>query len=109
MTEYNLKPVGTGPYKYKKLVKDKTGKIIAYYLEKNPKYFKHVPYINEVIFNFYDDADAAFKALIRGNIDLIKEISYYQKELIKKRKSIILSKVSLPRYYSIFFNQKNDL
>jgi len=109
MTEYNLKPIGTGPYKYKKLVKDKTGKIVNIYLEKNQTYFKHAPYINEIIINFYDNNESAFKALLKGKINLIKEISYYQKELIKTRKTITLSRLYLPRYYAIFFNQKNHL
>jgi len=109
MTEYNLKPIGTGAYKYKKLVKDKSGKIISYILEKNNKYFKHIPYINDITFSFYDNTDAAFKALIKGKVDLVKEVSYYQKELLKKRSSIILTRINLPRYYGLFFNQKNSL
>ena len=109
MTEYNLKPIGTGPYKYKKLVKDKTGKIVNIYLEKNQKYFKHTPYINEIIVNFYDDQETAFKALLKGKINLIKEVSYYQKELLRTRKTIVLSQLYLPRYYAVFFNQKNPL
>ena len=109
MTEYNLKPIGTGPYMYKKLIKDKEGKLISYTLEKNTKYFKHIPYINEIIVNFYDDTDSTFMALIKGKIDVIKEVSYYQKELLKKKSSIVLTRLSVPRYYGVFFNQKNSL
>ena len=109
LTDYNLKAIGTGPYCYEKLEKSKEGSIIAYHLKKNPKYFKHIPYIQNITFSFYETQDDAFEALIQGKINLIREISYYQKELIKNKNKLIIKRIVLPRYYGVFFNQKHNL
>lgn len=108
LTDLNLKPIGTGPFQFNKIYKNKDGKITSYQLKRNLKYFNNV-YLNKIIINIFDSPEDTFVAFIKGKVDMIKEISPYQKELIKNKNKITINRLILPRYYAIFLNQKNNL
>jgi peptide/nickel transport system substrate-binding protein len=64
---YNLKPVGTGPFKFVEWVK---GDRIV--LEKNPDYFKPgQPYVDKLIFKIIPDPAARVAALEKGDVDVL--------------------------------------
>jgi peptide/nickel transport system substrate-binding protein len=64
---YNLKPVGTGPFKFVEWVK---GDRIV--LERNPSYFKPgQPYLDKLIFKIIPDAAARVAALQKGDVDVL--------------------------------------
>ena len=44
LAEYNFRPVGSGPYMFKQLTKDREGKIISIELEANNDYYNQKPY-----------------------------------------------------------------
>jgi len=60
----NMKPIGTGPYKF---VEWQKGQYIL--LEANDKYFGEGPYIEKVIIKFYQDNQVMLAALENGDID----------------------------------------
>ncbi|MBI4670963.1 MAG: ABC transporter substrate-binding protein [Chloroflexi bacterium] len=61
----NLKPVGTGPFKFVEYAK---GDHVT--LEKNATYFKKgMPRLDKVIFKVIPDANAALQALQKGEVD----------------------------------------
>jgi len=63
--EYNTKPVGTGPWKFKEWVK---GDHITFV--KNEKYFKKgLPYLDQLIFKIIPDASARALAFEKGDVD----------------------------------------
>jgi peptide/nickel transport system substrate-binding protein len=66
-------------------------------------------YIEKIVFNIFDNIEDAFVAFVKGNIDIIKELTPYQKDLIKSKNKIKINHTILPRYYAIFLNQKNPL
>jgi len=108
LAEYNLKPIGSGPYKFKSLTKNKNGEIKSFKLEKNVKYYLGEPYIDEIGLKFYDDFEQAVEALNNKQID---GISYLPKEIrarIINNRNINFRLLNLPQYTAVFFNYDNN-
>jgi len=105
----NLKPIGTGPYKYDSVQKDSNGNVVAYKLVSNPNYFTGKPYISKMTFNFYVDEDTALSALNRKEIMGIGGLSSEKINDIKVQKSTAIYKLDLPRYFAVFFNQTKSV
>jgi peptide/nickel transport system substrate-binding protein len=64
---YNVRPIGTGPFKFKEWVK---GQYIA--LERNPNYWKKgLPYLDGIIFKIVPSSSAMAIALQKGEIDFV--------------------------------------
>lgn len=63
----NLKPVGTGPFRF---VEYKKGQQVV--MERNPDYFKPgLPYVDKLIFSIVPDAGTAMAAFERGDVDYV--------------------------------------
>lgn len=108
LAEYNLKPVGSGPYKVKSRVIDKDGNIKSYVLTINDKYYSDKPFIKNLTLIFFSNYNEAVNALktksIQGlsfpPIDLEKELSF--------KESLNFYPLILPKYTAIFFNQDKN-
>ncbi len=105
----NLKPVGTGPYKYESAQKDSNGNVVSYKLVSNPNYFDGKPYISKMTFNFYTDEDSILSALNRKEIMGIGGLSSEKLNGLKVQKSTTIYKLDLPRYFAVFFNQTKSI
>lgn len=100
---YNLQPIGTGPYKFKSLEKDKMGNITSFVLSANARYFNGKPYISEIIFEYFNDETAALNSLKSGKIDGLS--FFVAKGLDKiKKKPLNVYDIAMPRYFAIFLN-----
>lgn len=109
LSEFNLKPIGSGPYKFKSISKSKQGVIKSYTVEKNTKYFEKEAYINEITFKFLNDEDEIVTAMQDKKIDGANYISYNNLSLLNN-KSFNFYPLYLPQYEAIFINQSlNDL
>jgi len=107
--DYNLKPIGTGPYLFDSLEKNKLGKIISYSLVANENYFKKEPYVSKLIFRSYDNYDLAKSGLLKKEIDGFSPVLIEGVDFFKNKKNIQIVSLYLPRYYAIFLNLKNPL
>ncbi|HCC22384.1 TPA: hypothetical protein DEP86_03195, partial [Candidatus Uhrbacteria bacterium] len=67
--ELNIKPIGTGPFRFKNLTKDKKGAIHSYTLSKNNEFYGQKPHLAEVTFVFYPDFTQAAAALTGRKVD----------------------------------------
>lgn len=109
LSDLNIKPIGTGPYKFSALTKDtRTGEIKTYTLERNDKYHESSAYIKKIIFKFYPTFDLAIDALNNKNI---QGISFLPKEKLSRLindRSLNLNLLNLPQYTALFFNMKKD-
>jgi peptide/nickel transport system substrate-binding protein len=63
----NLKPVGSGPYRFEDLLVD-AGEITGVKLAANPNYHIKKPYIDEIVIKYYPDSAALFDAYAKGEI-----------------------------------------
>jgi len=108
LAEYNLKPIGTGPFKFKSLVKNKNGTIKNFNLERNNDYYGTKPYIDELTFKFHSDFAQAVDALNNKNVE---GISYLPKELrqrIINNRNLNFHLLQLPQYTAVFFNYSQN-
>jgi peptide/nickel transport system substrate-binding protein len=109
LTDLNLQPIGTGPYKFSSIQKNSDGNILSYKLVTNPAYFRGKPYISKITFNFYTDDDTIMDALNKKEIMGINSISAQRISGIKLQKSIQIHKANIPRYFAVFFNINNSV
>lgn len=108
LAEYNLKPIGTGAYKFKSLIKNKNGNIKSFNLEKNDAYYETPGYINELTFKFNQTFEQAVESL---NNKSVEGISYLPKEIrgrIINNRNLNFNLLQLPQYTATFFNYRNN-
>lgn len=108
LSEYNVKPVGSGPYKFDRLLKDQDGRIQTYQLIANENYHDGRPYIDEIEFKFYATEDEAINAYNRGDVDGIGFVPSDKIQDIKFKQRLNLRELELPRYFAVFFNQSKS-
>ncbi len=110
LTDLNLTPIGSGPYKFSKYTKDKMGNIGTYVLERNPDYYAQPASIEQLAFKFYSDAHTAVDALTNRNIEGLAFIPADLVSEVEKIRGVEIMRPSIPQITAIFFNQeKNDL
>ena len=107
--DYNLKPIGTGPYLFNSLEKNKAGKIISYSLAANENYFQKEPFISQLIFHSYDNYDLAKSGLLKKEIDGFSPVLIEDIDFFENKKNTQIASLFLPRYYAVFLNSKNPL
>jgi len=108
LAELNLKPVGSGRYKFKSLAKDKSGNLRTYTLIKSDRYYGQRPHINTISFKLFGNLEEAISAL---NANLISGISYLpeqEKNQIVAQDSLNFYNLNLPKLMVVFFNAKGN-
>jgi len=106
-SEYNLKPIGSGPFKFVSLGKNELGKIKFYNLETNKDYYHLGPLIKQISFHFYDDFAQATQGLKTGEINgLICSPKQIQDKLLELE-NLKYYQLNFPYYTSIFFNLRS--
>ncbi len=108
LTEYNIKPIGSGPYQFDSLTKDKLGNIKAIKLKRFEKFYGQKPYIDRIIFKFYQDFSSAIDALYNKNVQGISVLNRDSYEKIRKSNRFNIYKYQLPQYTALFFNLSLD-
>ena len=108
LAEYNLKPIGTGPYRFLEFQKSSDGQILSYTLASNNHYFGLKPHIPLIVFKFYKTEDEALNALLKKNVDGLARLPLEQYPLLKNKNHFKISRLLLPRYYAIFLNQSQN-
>ncbi|MDP1629684.1 MAG: ABC transporter substrate-binding protein, partial [bacterium] len=103
LAEFNVKPVGAGPYLVKSFQKDKQGQIKSYELAAFPKYFPGKPHIESLKFIFFDSEENLIAALNKKTVMAGAAIRPKNLEKIKKSGLAVLN-LKMPRYYAVFFN-----
>ncbi|MCD6356714.1 MAG: peptide ABC transporter substrate-binding protein [Anaerolineaceae bacterium] len=73
-SEFNLNPIGSGPYKFEGLLSE-NGKINGVVLSANADYYQKPPFIDEVIFRYFNSHKEAYTNFIEGNVQGISEIT----------------------------------
>ena len=102
LTNRNLKPVGTGPYRFAGLKQNSEGFITSLKLVRFNRAFKPA-YLSEINFLFFESEQELAEAARAGRVDgfSLNSPQYYQ--LFEKSQFKEYS-FSLPRYFAVFFN-----
>ncbi|MFW0837470.1 MAG: ABC transporter substrate-binding protein [Candidatus Komeilibacteria bacterium] len=110
LVELNKKPIGTGPFLFSSLTKDKNGNIRTIVLVRNNNYFDSLPYLNQITFKFYGDYNTGTQALKNNNVEGLSLLPKEYRSELDKNTDLIFHQLSLPQYTAIFFNTtKNNL
>lgn len=103
--ELNLKPVGSGPYKFSDLRQEKDGTISQYRVTANLQYYREGPYLEEITFIFFHSEDDMIAAARTGRIDGYGPVSEKLASNINKSTSQI-ENIEMPRIFGLFFNDQ---
>ncbi len=101
LSSYNLKPVGSGPYKIKSLKQDSQNKIVSLDLVKNQKYAGKNPYLSQISIKFFDSEEDLIKNYKKGEI---KGFSLSSPQNLPELREKEKRSLFLPRYFAVFFN-----
>lgn len=110
LAQANLKPVGSGPYKFKRLIKGSNGLINRIELARFEEFYRDAPYISQIEFIFYSDyegTDGPIQALRQDKIDGLNFVPFNVREKVK-RKHTELRTLQLPQYTALFINQNSN-
>lgn len=97
-TEFNYRPVGTGPYKLQKWSEDEI------VLKANEDYFNGRPYLDKIVLKNFPNQKVMWSRLMRGEIDFSQAITPPDYDVIKNISSFKTHSVLKPYYYMIAFN-----
>jgi peptide/nickel transport system substrate-binding protein len=103
----NTKPIGSGPYKFKSLLKNKDGVSERYFLKRFTKFSLGKPLIKNINIIFFANQKELVRALLNKSINQAGSINSEYIENFKNNKYNI-NNVTLPRMFSIFFNREKN-
>ncbi len=106
--ELNLKPIGTGPFHFKSLVKDTKGNIRAYLLARNEDYYDKPAHLTSIGFKFYPDFSSAEEALKGHKADGISFLPLELRDDVQNLRTTDIITLKLPQYTAVFFNLKKN-
>ncbi len=102
LSDFNLEPVGSGPYKFASYQKRKDGFITEYQLTANKNYSGSSPLIKNLTIKFFANTDDLIRAFNSKKVDGFGDLD--PKNLNDVKLSHETLEINLPRYYAIFFN-----
>lgn len=103
LSNFNLEPVGSGPYKFVSFEKRKDGFITEYRLTTNEYHAREKPFIKEFYVKFYPNGAELIKAFNLKRIDGFGGLGAKNIEDLQLGHEV-LEKI-IPHYFAIFFNK----
>lgn len=107
LSDLNLKPVGSGPYRIKSFTRDSQGSIHSFTLERDDRYYGKKPFIKTVVFQFFADRRQALDAFKSGLVDAVAFINATDIEKIGSSQRLKNISLELPQETLAFFNLKD--
>lgn len=104
--DFNLSPIGSGPYQCDKLVVE-DGKITGVILSRNENYYGQTPYLDQIVFRYYEDAPSAYAAYIEGEVLGISQITTDILEGALASQTLAFYSSRLPRLSIVLLNLNN--
>ena len=108
LSDFNVKPIGAGPFKIKKVNRNSSGIITSYELRANENFVLGKPFIKNLILNFYPSEEKLIESYKNGKIDNLGYISPQNAKYVQSlHKNNSLETPLLPRVFGLFLNQNN--
>lgn len=106
--DFNIKPVGSGPYKFDRFIIGDNGQAAGVVLTLNDKYYGQKPYILQVVFRYYPDSKSALDAYKQGEVLGVSQLTadVLPQALLEPNLSVYTS--GLPQMSIVLFNLKNN-
>lgn len=108
LAEENLKPVGSGPYRFETYTRDVHGTILTYTLKRFAGYYGQTPFIEERGFRFYGDRKGAEAAIESNQIDALAFVPWSEASRLRVTDAKTIQ-IDLPQVATLFFNTQDAL
>ncbi|QSH39396.1 hypothetical protein JXR01_00050 [Candidatus Kaiserbacteria bacterium] len=106
-SNFNTQPIGSGPFKLKKIAYDSSGIPTYYDLRAFSNYTLGRPFINKLTVYFYANEEELLRAYSAGTVTSMSAVSssVLNEYLVEDSE---LLQITLPRIFAIFFNQNKN-
>ena len=106
--DFNIHPVGTGPYKFDHFIVGDNGQAKGVVLTLNDSYYARKPFILQVVFRYYPDSKSALDAYKQGEVLGVSQLTpdVLPQALADPNLSVYTSR--LPQMSIILLNLSND-
>lgn len=104
--EFNLKPVGSGPYKFDRLLIS-GGQITGVVLAANQDYYLGAPFVEQVVFRYYPNSATALDAYRRGEVLGVSQLTQDVLESALAEPGLSVYTSRLPQMGLVFLNLNN--
>lgn len=101
LAELNVRPIGSGPYRFRSFERDQLGTITSYTLSANPEYFRGRPFIDTIRLKFYKVGDEAMLAWKKDEVDAYGGLTAADAAAVDPA---ALKQIRTSRQFSVFFN-----
>src|SRR5512138_3578210 len=101
--DFNINPVGTGPYKFDHLIVD-NGQITGVVLTASPTYYGKPPFIEQAVFRYYPTSAAAFDAYQQGDVLSVSQITSDVLNTALEEPNLSVYTSRLPQMTFVLFN-----
>ena len=105
-SDFNINPVGTGPYKFDHLIID-NGRITGVVLTVSDTYYLQAPYIEQVVFRYYPSSAAAMDAYQQGDVISVSQITPDVLSAALEEPNLSIYTSRLPEMSFVFLNLNN--
>jgi ABC-type transport system substrate-binding protein len=106
LSQYNLRPITSGPYILEKIEQDDFGFIKKIILKRNSYYHDEKPFIKKIILVFLNTQTELLAKSLGKEINAFS----FQPSIKNLPPHFKINQVILPRYFALFFNQeKSDI
>jgi len=99
----NLRPVSSGPYQLERIERDKDGKITLIELKTNEIYFGKKPYIEKIVFRFFESEEKLLEVAKK------KEIDGFSLKEFQEIPGFNVFEFKIPRYFGVFLNLEKKI
>lgn len=105
-SQYNIEPVGSGPYQVERVARNSAGLISEYELKATEDQAESAK-IDKIIIRFYQNEEDILNALKEGEVNSTSYLTDRYLSSLKDSSYRVISE-PLPRVFSIFFNQNKN-
>ncbi|HBG74386.1 MAG: hypothetical protein A2X25_13785 [Chloroflexi bacterium GWB2_49_20] len=104
--DFNLQPIGSGPYRVDSLMTD-NGQVTGVVLKVFPDYYGQKPYIDQVAFQFYSNAQSALVAYQQGEVIGINQVPLEILDAALAEPNLSIYSSRSPKLSLVMFNLQN--
>jgi len=104
--DFNINPVGTGPYKFDHLIVD-GGQITGVVLTVSATYYGDPPFIEQVVFRYYESSAAAFEAYQQGDVLSVSQITSDVLDAALEEPNLSIHTGRMPQMTFVLLNLNN--
>lgn len=106
--EYSANSVSSGPYKFKEIRRSPEGDPEFISLERNTLYLGERPFINDIVFLFFESEESLYRAKNQGTIDGYAVPDNFKSFPFEEIRGTNYYEFYLPRYFSAIFNIREE-